>query len=248
MRTIYLGLFALLLVLTGCDKNGPSTDAEEERNPLITSAQKHMEDGKYEEAIKVFKQAIDSNPMMARPHLDLAIIYQQYVINYIHAIYHYDRYLELRPADEKVEFINEQKMKVAKALANTLINNSKEVKQVIRERNEFIKQNKELRRQLSANPSQSATKTIPKTAKSSPKKSMAPQTVAKKTPAQTQPTSSAKHQIYHVVGGDTLTKIATKFYNDPGKWDVIFNANNDSMRSAGDLRIGQTLVIPAIGN
>jgi tetratricopeptide (TPR) repeat protein len=257
MRTFILPLFAALLVLTGCNENGPTTDAEDERNPLVNSGQEYVEQGNYDEAIAVFKKALDDNPMMARPHLDLAVIYQQYKINYIHAIYHFDRYLELRPATEKTDMINEQKLKVAKALANTLINNSPEVKKVIQERNQLIQQNTELKRQLStalknrkttSTPAPATqtttTQTIPKSTSPvavAPKQ--APKPVAK--PAET---AAPKHQIYHVVSGDTLTKIATKYYDDAGKWDIIFEANKDTMRSAGDLRVGQTLVIPAIGN
>lgn len=261
MRAIILPLFAALLMLTGCNENSPTTDAEDERNPLVNSGQEYMEQGNYDEAIAVFKQALDDNPLMARPHLDLAQIYQQYKINYIHAIYHYDRYLELRPGTEKTDMINEQKLKVAKALAQTLIENSPEVKKVVQERNQVIQQynqlvqqNSELKQQLAtalknqkttATPAPgtktTATQTIPKTAK--------PAASGTTSKADAQPVfTGGKHQIYHVVSGDTLTKIATKYYNDPGKWDIIFEANRDSMRSAGDLRVGQTLVIPAVGN
>jgi tetratricopeptide (TPR) repeat protein len=253
MRSFYLALLAGLLLLTGCDKSGPTTDAEEERNPLVNSGQEYMEQGEYDEAIAVFKKALDDNPMMARPHLDLAVIYQQYKINYIHAIYHYDRYLELRPNSEKADMINEQKLKVAKELANTLINNSPEVKQVIQERNTLVQQNNELKRQLSValrNQKTTTTTAAKKTTTTKPEPVVttkpAPEPVAK--PAATTTASAPKHQIYHVVSGDTLTKIATKFYNDSGKWDIIFEANRDSMKSAGDLRVGQTLVIPGIGN
>ena len=67
-------------------------------------------------------------------------------------------------------------------------------------------------------------------------------------PAQPKASGAATHQIYHVVSGDTLTKIANKFYEDPGEWDVIFEANRDTMKNSNDLKVGQTLVIPAIGN
>jgi nucleoid-associated protein YgaU len=73
------------------------------------------------------------------------------------------------------------------------------------------------------------------------------QTVTVTVPKSLKSESTQKHQIYHVVGGDTLTKISTKFYSDPGKWDIIYEANKEMMRSPGDLRVGQTIVIQAIG-
>lgn len=246
MRTIYLILFTVLITLTGCDKDTGSIEAREEKDPNVLSGQEFMEQGDYDAAIAEFTRAMEQEPLMARPHLDLAIIYQQYKVNYIHAIYHYDRYLELRPDAEKAEFINEQKLKVAQALANTLINNSPEVKKVVQERNTLIQQNNELKRQLAAS--------LKRNTSPAPVASSSGQTVTQTVPKVSKPVaeqsaaSDQKHQVYHVVGGDTLTKISTKFYGDAGKWDIIYEANKDMMRSPGDLKVGQTIVIPAIGN
>ena len=49
-------------------------------------------------------------------------------------------------------------------------------------------------------------------------------------------------QTYTVQPGDTLTKIAQQFYDDPRKFDLIVDANN--IDSATGLRVGQELVIP----
>ena len=243
MRSFYLPLLAMLIVVAGCDKDSGSIDAREEKDPNVVSGQEYMAEGKYDEAIATLKKAIDSDPDMARPHLDLAVIYQQYKINYIHAIYHYDRYLELRPDAEKAGFIQEQKLKVAQALANTLINNSPEVKKVVQERSQLIQENNDLKRQLaaalkspastaSAEPAPTVTSTVPKTAKPTSE------------PVKT--ASNEKYEIYHVVSGDTLTKIATKFYGDSARWDIIYDANKDTLRSPSDLKVGQTIVIPKI--
>jgi len=254
MRKFIPILFAGVIALTGCDQNSGSIEEREERDPNVLSGQKYMEDGNYEAAIQEFKMALEQEPKMARPHLDLAIIYQQHLVNYIHAIYHYDRYLELRPNAEKAKFIEEQKLKVAQALANTLVNNSPEVKKVISERNTLIQQNNELRRQLSTALKNNATTTSKTTAlkptATTTQKSTVTQTVPKSAaPAAVKnKAATQKHQIYHVVSGDTLTKIATQFYGDSGKWDIIYDANKDMMRSPGDLKVGQTIVIPAVGN
>jgi tetratricopeptide (TPR) repeat protein len=249
MRIIYPFLCTVVLLISGCGNDSGSIEAREENDPNVLLGQQYMEEGNYDAAIAEFKSALDQEPLMARPNLDLAMIYQQNVINYIHSIYHYDRYLELRPDGEKAEFINEQKLKVAQALANTLINNSPEVKKVVQERNTLIQQNNELKRQLAAaldkqavNLSQLSTKPASKTTVT--------QTVPKTSNPAVKPktTSTQNHQIYHVVGGDTLSKIATKFYGDSGKWDIIYEANKEMMRSPGDLKVGQTIVVPAIGN
>jgi tetratricopeptide (TPR) repeat protein len=224
---------AALLMASGCKKESGSIEEREERDPLVNTGQAYMEQKQWDQAIDAFKQALDAEPRMARPHLDLAMIYQQYKVNYIHAIYHYDRYLELRPDSEKAEFIEEQKLKVAQALANTLINNSPEVKQVVAEVQRLRAENAALKQQTpsgapaqtSGQPTTTVTEAVPKKAADAPTE------------------GSAGHQIYHVAAGDNLTKIAQKFYGN-GDWEPIFEANKDALKSPSDLRVGQTLVIP----
>lgn len=58
-------------------------------------------------------------------------------------------------------------------------------------------------------------------------------------------TTPISGQTYKVVSGDTLQKIAKKFYNDSSKWPTIYNANRKIIGSNPNLiRIGQVLVIP----
>ncbi|MDF7822400.1 LysM peptidoglycan-binding domain-containing protein [Pontiellaceae bacterium B12227] len=253
MRTIYLFLFTATLALTGCEKDSGSMEEREERDPNVISGQKFMEEGNFDAAIEEFKRALEQEPMMARPHLDLALIFQQHKINYIHALYHYDRYLELRPNAEKADFINNQKHKVAQALANTFINNSPDVKKVVQERNTLIQQNNELKRQLAAalrNAPAPTAKTQQTAAPTTTEPSVTKTVPKSATPAVEAQTVSkgSRHHVYHVVSGDTLSKISTKFYGDSGKYDIIYEANKDMMRNPGDLKVGQTIVIPIIGN
>jgi|GEM_PF-2615474 len=61
-------------------------------------------------------------------------------------------------------------------------------------------------------------------------------------------TTKGKESIerYTVVKGDTLPGIAGKqeIYNDPMKWRVIYDANNDQMSDPFKLTEGQVLIIP----
>jgi nucleoid-associated protein YgaU len=47
-----------------------------------------------------------------------------------------------------------------------------------------------------------------------------------------------------VVEGDTLTKIARKFYGSSSRWEDILNANRDVMKDEKSLVVGSTLKIP----
>ena len=231
MRAIHIPLCIALLALCGCGKDAKSSEAKEERNPLVKQGHAYMEIKDYGKAEAAFKEAIENDPRMARPHLDLATIYQQYKPDYISSIFYYKRYLELRPDSEKAEFIKEQIQKVQLALANAILTQSGAV-QAIEELKQLRQENAELKRQLAAQPrttiesaqKKSVTQTVPKSAKPSASTQSTPQT-------------------YTVVAGDNLTKIANKFYGT-ADWETIYEANKDRMKSPSDLREGQTLVIP----
>ncbi|OUX36710.1 MAG: hypothetical protein CBE26_04810 [Kiritimatiellaceae bacterium TMED266] len=216
-----------LILLAGCNDEELSQDEREEKIERVVEARLFMETGQYAEAEKSFKKALEENPTIARPHLDLATIYQQHIINYVHAIYHYDRYLELRPKSEKKVLIEQQRIKVAQMLANTLLQNTPQVKTLVEENNTLKKELVSLRR--SASQVQSARSNV---------------TTAPSSTETPLPKSSVS--IYHVEPGDTLSKIAKKFYNDSGKWDRIYQANRDALQSPSGIRVGQTLVIPLV--
>jgi len=56
---------------------------------------------------------------------------------------------------------------------------------------------------------------------------------------------SAAEQTYTVVSGDTLSKIAKKFYGSANAWDTIFQANKDQIKNPDMIHPGQVLKIPA---
>ncbi|MEN7973974.1 MAG: LysM peptidoglycan-binding domain-containing protein [Verrucomicrobiota bacterium] len=257
MRFIYIPLCIAILALAGCKKDAKSTEAKEERSPLIKQGHAYMEIKDYDKATDAFKQAIDNEPRMARPYLDLATIYHQHKPDYINSIFYYKRYLELRPDSEKAEFINEQIQEVQIALANAILTQSGAIK-AIQELKQLRQENAKLKKQLAARPKTSTQpapvkRTAPQTTSTqpAPQKSTSQPTTQKKSVTQTIPKTAKPtyptHEVYTVVAGDNLTKIANKFYGD-GDYDDIYEANKDRMKSPGDLRIGQTLVIPLRSN
>lgn len=52
-------------------------------------------------------------------------------------------------------------------------------------------------------------------------------------------------QTYTVVSGDTLSKIAKKFYGNANAWHTIFDANKDQLKNPDLIRPSQVLKIPA---
>jgi nucleoid-associated protein YgaU len=51
-------------------------------------------------------------------------------------------------------------------------------------------------------------------------------------------------QWHDVVAGDTLSKIAKKYYGDPGLYMKIFEANRDVLKDPNLIKVGQKLRIP----
>ena len=49
---------------------------------------------------------------------------------------------------------------------------------------------------------------------------------------------------YVVKRGDSLWKIAGEVYNDPSKWKNIYGANRDSLKTPGQIEVGQRLKMP----
>ena len=56
--------------------------------------------------------------------------------------------------------------------------------------------------------------------------------------------AAATVQTYTVVGGDSLSKIAKKFYGNANKWRQIFEANTDRISNPDMIQVGQVLKIP----
>ncbi|WEN15318.1 LysM peptidoglycan-binding domain-containing protein [Rhodanobacter sp. AS-Z3] len=51
--------------------------------------------------------------------------------------------------------------------------------------------------------------------------------------------------IYEVMSGDSLSKIAKRFYGNGNAWRPIFDANRDQLVDPDHIRAGQMLKIPA---
>ena len=57
-------------------------------------------------------------------------------------------------------------------------------------------------------------------------------------------TAPQSEQNYTVVAGDSLSKIAQRFYGNGGAWKAIFDANRDRIGNPNLIHPGQVLRIP----
>ena len=63
-------------------------------------------------------------------------------------------------------------------------------------------------------------------------------------PVEPEPAPAPVGQTYTVQAGDTLWSIAKRFYGSGFKWDVIYNANYDTIKNPRMIYVGQVLLIP----
>jgi LysM repeat protein len=96
----------MLMALCGVFLSGclPSltSQLEEEREPHFQEGKTRVNALDYKGAIESFEKALDVNPRSGSAHFEMAWLLDQKEPNPAAAIYHYDKYLELRPKAENV--------------------------------------------------------------------------------------------------------------------------------------------------
>jgi len=107
MRTLTKTIILMSLAVAvagGCNRISHQDDRER-KGRLMIKAYAMTQEGHYDEAISLCRKVIETNPGFARPHLDVALLLQDHKKDYIAAIYHYRKYLEMRPGSEKKNMI-----------------------------------------------------------------------------------------------------------------------------------------------
>ena len=237
-------IISCALLLAGCgQKSGAQLDTADEKDAHVRRGLEQVRAKNWDEAINQFETALMKKPELGRPDLELAMIYQQHEKNYARAIYHYERYLEKRPLTEKRALIQDWIKQAKVSLAGeTGVSGGDVSEELVR----LTRENNLLRRQLEAAGGGGATAVanVRTILTQQPTSRPAPAPVA--TPIALKPVEQAAAvRTYQVRPGDTLSRIAGSVYGDAGKWRKIYDANRDKMKSETDIKVGQTLTIPA---
>lgn len=223
----------------GCSRGAASQDRWEESDPYVKRAEAREKIGDMDGAIELLKKALDRKPELAKAHLELGRLYDARKQDYIRAIYHYERCLELRP-DAKKKIMVEGMIRQARlSFAASLPDQpSGAVEQIAMLKREIDA----LKRQIASPPSGGGAAAAAKPATNRPL-AAAPAPAPALMPPKPAPAQPAV-QTYVVQSRDTLSSIAGKLYNDPGKWKTIYDANRNTLSSPQSVRPGQTLIIP----
>jgi len=223
-------IYALTLIPCfhiGCTDRVNTLDNTEKSEPLMQRAAQRANEGDVESAIRLYEKTLNQNPSNARAHLDLALLFHDYKKNYVEAIYHYRRYLKLRPTTEKWDMISERERLAGRLFAAGVVAPGPDGARVIELQQEVRSLKAEvstLRRRLAVGGS-----IAPKQASTRPQQKSRPRT---------------KIETYRVKAGDSLSDIARKFYGDPHRWKEIQIANPGILGNSEVVKVGQVLVIP----
>lgn len=238
-----VALVAPLLLLPGCMRNTARIEEKEENHPRYREGKARMQQGEFDGAIKTFETLLRENPSMARPHLELGVLYDERKKDYVRAIYHYQAYLELRPDSDKRKWLEQAVNHAKMSFVGTYPMSppaAREMEQAKAELEALRVQNRQLLDALRKHSGGVAPEPLPpdrvEPRPPGPVPAPVPQVVV---PAPPQPPDS-----YAVQSGDTLGKIAMKVYGDSSKWNRIYEANKSSIPDKKSLKIGQPLIIP----
>src|SRR2546421_7375611 len=157
-------LFVLCIWWSGCSLSNESS-LDEEKDPNYLAGRSRRAALNYTGAIEAYEKALETNPRSAAPHLELGLIYYQNVTtNWARAIYHFEKYLELRPKANNADLIRQNidycKLALAKEVPYTPNNDliRKEVERMGRENTDLRQQVEQLKAQLSLRPASAANR------------------------------------------------------------------------------------------
>lgn len=234
------------LAVWGC---GPSTfrGADEEKEPQFLIGRSRVNARDFRGAVEAFEQALEANPRSAAAHLELGWLYANKEHSPATAIYHYEKFLQLRPDAENAEtirlHISGLKQELARGL--TPIPASAEMQ---RQLEQLAEENRQLREQLERLRTDPGTAsrgnlpgTIPLPAQAG--QSVQPNAATRQNPITPPPSRSARAvtttRKHRVQAGETPAAIARR-YNV--KLDNLLAANPGL--NPKRLRVGQDLTIP----
>lgn len=192
-RRLIPGLLLLLLGTAGCIPTRDGTQ-DEQREPHFLRGQELRKQLDHRGAAEAFERALEANSRSASAHFELGLLFEQPLNDPATAIYHFERFLKLRPSSDRAEIVRQRvnncKMELAKLflIAPNAPSVQKEMDKLKTEVERLGLENNQLRRHMEVLNSQTAprgTATSPGPAPIAP-----PQSVAAAKPTPTPPGSA----------------------------------------------------------
>lgn len=238
------------LALCGCNPPGQSA-ADEEKEPQFLIGRSRVNAMNYAGAIEAFEQALEKNPQSAAAHFELGWLYAEKESDAAAAIYHYQKYLKLRPSANNMETIKQHlfrlKQELAKGVLPVPASNElqKQLEQMAEDNRRLNEELDRLKASVAVStPQHSRYVASPpvvrpdRSTQTATPRVIAP--VATTTSPRQAASSSVSHRQHHIRAGDTPSAIARR-YNVRLESLLLANPSLDPRR----LQVGQNLVIPS---
>jgi tetratricopeptide (TPR) repeat protein len=235
------------LVLSGCIPSSQGqSDEEKEAHFIAGSIKVNAMD--FKGAIESFEKALEVNPKSGAAHFELGWLLDQKEGDFAGAIYHYERYLRLRPNAKNIEVVKQQITACKQELARTVAfgpvseKQQRDLEKTAEENKRLIEENKRLSEELAK---WRATATSPTGLVGNQlQQSGGPGTSSQVAPQQGRTTTQgaaplSPRRSYTVKAGDTPTSIAKQF---GVKVEALMAAN--PKLEARRMRTGQVLNLP----
>ena len=112
-------LLCIGLFLAGCFQS-PQSQLDEERESHFQAGKSRVNAMDYQGAIQSFEKALEVNPRSASAHFELGWLFDQKEPDPNAAIYHYQKYLTLRPKADNAEIVRQHILACKQELARTV--------------------------------------------------------------------------------------------------------------------------------
>jgi len=248
-RALFL---VLMLGWCGCLPSSHS-QLDEEKDPSFLAGKGRINAMDYPGALECFEKAIETNPHSALAHFEAALLYEKYKQDHAAAIYHFDRFLQLRPESGHAEIVRQHilacKQELAKGVSLGPVNQS-----LLGEFERLTQENKTLREQIQSLMTKGQVQ-MPSNSSGSAARPQQNTQFASTTPPVVTPAAvswasnsnsvsrlnpSQLSRMHVVKSGETPSAIARRYGVKP---ESIMAAN--PRLDARHLQVGQTLNVPA---
>lgn len=259
-RLTCCALLLMAAVLAGCGP-GSQSQLDEEKEPHFLAGKSRVNSLDYQGAIESFEKALTANPYSASAHFELACLFENREPDPAAAIYHYQKYLALKPKAENAEIVRQHIMSCKQDLARTVSlgpiseKQQHDLERLLEENKRLTDENRRLGQELAEVKTLPAGRPVVQT-NSSPSPGPAPAADAGKTAlahdlsrgnrprseggaTQSQAGTMSAARTHTVKPGETPTMIARRYGI---RLEALLAAN--PKLEPRRLKVGQTLAIP----
>lgn len=268
---LLLSLSASLWFGAGCNRLPEGELVAETNEPGYEEGRRLLRQGKQQEALASFTRVIESRSDGApESHLEVGLLFDEEIKDPIAAIYHFRKYLELKPNSPQSDLVRQRIDNSIKNFARTLPaqplenqimrNDLLDVVEDLKKENNRLKDEVAMYRSNASlagssrpmvadltSPTRSTTATRASTSPISivPMNDEAERPLLRPTRPEEVAARPVPGRTHTVAKGDTLYGLARKYYNSSARVNDIVAANRGILNSVNDpLQIGMQLVIP----